>query len=92
MDIMILLNMYVLELALPDSAVVKNLPANTADTKDSALIPGSGRSTGEGNGSPFQYSYVGNPMDRGAWPATVHGVTKSQTQPCSHVHTHKLLR
>ena len=42
-------------------------------------IPGSGRSPGEGNGYPLQYSCLENPMDRGAWQATVHGVTKSQT-------------
>ena len=44
------------------------------------LIPGSGRSLGEGNGNPFQYSCMKNPMDIGAWWATVHGVTKSRTQ------------
>ena len=44
------------------------------------FIPGSGRSPGEGNGNPFQYSCLENPMARGAWPATVHMVTKSQTQ------------
>ena len=44
-----------------------------------ALIPGSGRSPGEGNGYPFQYSCLENFMDRGAWQATVHGVAKSQT-------------
>ena len=54
------------------SSVVKNLPANTGDM---ALIPGSGRSPGEGNGNPFQYSCLGNPMDRGAWWAEVHGDT-----------------
>ena len=43
-------------------------------------IPGSGRSPGEGHGSPLQYSYMENPTDRGAWQATVHGVTKSQTR------------
>jgi len=43
------------------------------------LIPGSGRSPTEGNGNPFQYSSLGNPMERGAWWATVHGVTKSRT-------------
>ena len=43
-------------------------------------IPGSGRSPGEGNGNPLQYSCLENPMDRGAWRATVHGVSKSQTQ------------
>ena len=46
---------------------------------DLGLIPGSGRSPGEGNGNPFQYSCLENPMDRGAWRATVHGVTESST-------------
>ena len=54
--------------------MVKNLPANPGDT---GSIPGLGRSPGEGNGNPLQYSYLGNPMDRGAWQATVHGVAKS---------------
>ena len=58
-------------------AGVKNLPANAGDTGDLDLIPGLGRSSGEGNGNPFQYSCLGNPMDRGAWWSTVHGVTKS---------------
>ena len=57
--------------------VVKNPPANAGDVRDSGLIPGSGRSAGEGNGNPFQYSCLGNPMDRGAWQATVHRVTES---------------
>ena len=60
----------------PGSSVVKNLPANTGDA---GLIPGSGRFPGEGNGNLLQYSCLGNPMDRGAWQATVHGVTNSQT-------------
>ena len=47
---------------------------------DLGLIPGSGRSPGEGNGNPLQYSCLENPMDRGAWWATVHGVAKSQTR------------
>ena len=47
---------------------------------DLGSIPGSGRSLGEGNGNPLQYSCLENPMDRGAWQAAVHGVTKSQTQ------------
>ena len=59
----------------PGGSVVKNLPANEGDT---GLIPRSGRSLGEGNGNPLQYSCLGNPMDRGAWWATVHGVTKNQ--------------
>ena len=57
--------------------MVKNLPANTGDE---GLIPGSGRSPGEGNGNLLQYSCLGNPMDREAWRATVHGVIESQTQ------------
>ena len=60
--------------------VVKNPPANARDAKDVGLIPGLGGSSGEGNGNPFQYSCVENSKDRGAWQATVHGVTKSQTQ------------
>ena len=47
---------------------------------DPGLIPGSGRSSGEGNGNPLQYSCLENPMDGGAWEATVHGVTKNQTE------------
>ena len=57
--------------------VLKNLPANAGDT---GSIPGSGRSRGGGNGNPLQYSCLGNPMDRGVWWATVHGVTKSGTR------------
>ena len=47
---------------------------------DLGLVPGSGRSPGEGDSNPLQYSYLENPMDREAWEATVHGVAKSQTQ------------
>ena len=50
--------------------VIKNLPANSGDMRDTCLIPGSGRSPGEGNGHPLQYSHLENPMDRGAWRAT----------------------
>ena len=53
--------------------MVKNLPANA---RDMSLNPGSGRSPGEGNGNPLQYSCPGNPMNRGAWWTTVHGVTQ----------------
>ena len=56
--------------------VVKNLLANAGDLRDAGLIPGSGRSSGEGNGSLLQYSCLGNPMDRGAWWATVLGVAR----------------
>ena len=53
--------------------MVKNPPANARDV---SLVSGSGRCPGEGKGDPLQYSYLGNPMDRGAWQATVYGVTK----------------
>ena len=55
-------------------------PATPGDIRDLGLIPGSGRLPGEGNGNPLQYSCLENPVDRGAWWATVHGVTKSQTR------------
>ena len=56
--------------------MVKNLPTNTGDIRDVGLIPGEGRSPGEGHGNPLQYSCLENPMDRGAWPAIVHMVAK----------------
>ena len=59
--------------------VVKNLPANAGDPKVAVSIPGSGRHSGVGNGNPVQYSCLENPMDRGAWHATVRGVAKSWT-------------
>ena len=59
--------------------VVKNLPANAGDARDVGLIPGLGRSPGEGNGNPLQYSCLENPMNRWAWWATVHRAAKSQT-------------
>ena len=59
--------------------VVKNPPANAGDSRDMGLILGSGRSPGGGHGNPFQYPCLKNPMDRGAWQAKVHRVTKSQT-------------
>ena len=57
--------------------MVKSLPANTGDVRDTVLIPGSGRFPAEGNGNPFQHSCLEKSMDRGAWRATVHGVTES---------------
>ena len=57
--------------------VVKNLPASVGDTRDEGLIPGSGSSPGGGNGNLFQYSCLKIPMDRGAWRASVHRLTKS---------------
>ena len=62
----------------PGGAVVKNPPANTGDARDAGSIPGSGRSLGVVNRNPLQYSCLGNFMERGAWTATVHGVTKSR--------------
>ena len=58
--------------------VVKNPPANAGDIRDAGLIPGSGRSPGGGHGNPLQYSYLENPMDKGAWRATVQRVSQSQ--------------
>ena len=59
--------------------VVKNRPANAGDIRDAVSIPGSGRSPGGGHGNPLQYCCLENPVDRGAWCVTVHGVTKSWT-------------
>ena len=59
--------------------MVKNLPANKRDTGDVGSVSGSGRALGERNGNPLQYSCLENPMDRGAWQATVHSVTESDT-------------
>ena len=69
--------------------MVKNPPANSGDARDAGLIPASGRSPGGGNGNPLQYSCLENPMDRGAWRATVHGITKSRTRLSTHIqHIH----
>ena len=57
-------------------SVVKNFPADLGDTRDTGLIPEWGRSPGEGIGNLLQYSFLGNPMDRGAWLAIVHGVAR----------------
>ena len=59
--------------------VIKNLPVSAGDKRDAGLIPGSGRSPGEGNGNPLQYSCLENPMDREGWWATVHRVAKNWT-------------
>ena len=60
--------------------VVKNPPAKAGDIRDTGSIPGSGRSPGRGHGNPLHYSFMENPMDRGAWWATVHRVSKSWTK------------
>ena len=59
--------------------VLKNPPANAEDIRDLGSIPGLGRSPGDGNGNPLQYSGLENPMDRGVWWAIVCGVTESRT-------------
>ena len=69
--------------------MVKNLPANAGGARDAGSIPGSRRAPGGGNGNPLQYSCLGNPMDRGAWWAAVHGVAKSQTRLSTHKNIHK---
>ena len=71
----------------PGGSVVKNLPANAGDMGSN---PGLGWSLGEGYGNPLQYSCLENPMDRGAWWATVHGVSESDiVSDWAHTHTHK---
>ena len=60
--------------------VVKNLLANAGDIKDVSSVPGLGKCPVKGNGNPLQYSYLENPVDRGASLTIVHGVTKSRTQ------------
>ena len=73
--------------SFPGGSVVKNLPANAGDV---SLIPGSGRSSGEGSGNPLHYSCLGNPVDRGAWQVTVHGVAKSGTQLSTHTNNNNV--
>ena len=68
-----------------DGSVVKNLPANAGDIKDTGSIPGLGRSPGGENCYPLQYSCLENPMDRGVWQATVHGAAKSWIK-CIHIY------
>ena len=68
--------------------LVRNSLANAGDTKDTGSIPGSGRSLGERNGNPLQYSCLENPMDRGAWQAAVRGVTKSWIPLNGRTHKH----
>ena len=67
-------------MSFPGGTVIKNLSANTENTGDACSVPASGRSLRVGNGNLLQYSCLENPMDRGAWRATVHRVAKSRTQ------------
>ena len=66
-------------IVFPGGSVGKESSCNAGDTGDVGSNPGLGRSSGGGNGNPVQYSFLGNPMDRGGWQATVHWVTKSLT-------------
>ena len=75
-------------LGFPVDSVVKSLPANGEDTGDMSSIPGPGRSSEGGNGNSLWHSCLGNPMDRGVWWATVHGVKKSWTQLSDWACTH----
>ena len=72
--------------------MLKTPPAKAEAARDTGSIPGSGRSSGEGNGNPLQYPCLENPMVREAWQARVHGVSKNRTQlsahRCTHTHTH----
>ena len=70
----------------PGGSGIKNLPAHAGDL---GLIPGWGRSPERGNGNPLQCSCLGNPMDRGAWWGTVHGVARSWTQLSAHTLIHR---
>ena len=72
----------------PGGLVGQDSTCSAGDTGDAGLIPGLGRSPGEGHGNPLQYSCLDNAMDRGAWRATVHGVARSRTQQKPSEHTH----
>ena len=74
-----------LGLGFSDGTVAKNLPGKAGDPRNVGLIPGSGRSPGVGNGNPLQYPCLRNPLDRGAWRATVHGLAKNWTQMSMHM-------
>ena len=71
-------------MGFPGGSMGKESTCNAADTGDTGLIPELGRSPGEGNGKSLYYSCLGNPIDRGAWRATVHSVAKSRTQLSMH--------
>ena len=74
-------------MSFPDGVVAKNSLASTGDERDMGSVPRLGRSPGGGHGNPLQYTCLENPIERGAWWATVHGVTKSQT-PLKQFRTH----
>ena len=68
------------QLGFSDGSVSKESACNVGGTRDTGLIPGSGISTGEGNGNPLQYSCLENSMDRGAWQVILHNIAESQTR------------
>ena len=82
----IYLHLSIVYLGFPGGSVIKNLPVNAEDAGDTGSIPGSGRSPGGGSGNPLQCSCLANSMDRGAWRATIHGVSKSQTWLITYTH------
>ena len=82
---------YIYKQASQVALVVKNPPANAWDLRDMGSIPGLGRSPEGGNGNPLQYSCLGNPMERGAWWATVRRIVKSQTRLSDQVCTHTVI-
>ena len=74
------INEIILGMAHQVATVVKNAPANSGDLRYMGSVPGLGRCPGGGHGNTLQYSCLENPMDRGGWQATVHGVAKSLTR------------
>ena len=75
--VILIVSIFSLYLGFPGGSVVKKFVCTMGDARNAGLIPALGRSLGGGNGNPLQYSCQENSMDRGAWWATVHGVTKS---------------
>ena len=91
-EVPVFLAIIIFKLGFLGGSVVKNLPDNAGDARGMGSIPALGRSPGEGNGNPFQYPCLGNPRDRGAWLATVHGVAKeSDTTEHNAQSTQKIL-
>ena len=73
--------LYLINMGFPVALMVKDPPANAGAVREAGLIPESGRTPGGGHGHPLQYSCLENPMDRGAWQATVCGAAKNWTRP-----------